>query len=144
MLGAMATAVAAPPVTDTLLDRETFERAWHGVPGGQAATPTPALHAQLTISRNTAGDFQDRQVYIWVDGESWGKIKYGRPITREITPGVHRIRANNTLFNDRLEFTARPGEHVRVRCHNGMPRAGWLLMVFLHATYLLVKLEREA
>ena len=140
----MPTAVFTPPVSDTLLDREEFERAWQGVPGGESATPTPATSAHLTISRNTAGDFQDRQVYVWVDGESWGKIKYGHPLSREIAPGPHRIRVNNTLFNDTLTFTARPGEHVRVRCHNGMPRAGWLLLVFLHATYLRVKLEREA
>ena len=68
-----------------------------------------------------------------------------RPAAHPRDPGrQHRIRANNTLFNDTLEFTARPGEHVRVRCHNGMPKAGWLLLVLLHATYLLVKLEREA
>ena len=140
----MRTAILAPPVTDTLLDRESFERAWHGVPGGEAATPAPATSSQLTISRNSSGDFQDRQVYIWVDGESWGKIKYGRPLSREIPAGRHRIRANNTLFNATLDFTARPGEHVRVRCHNGMPRAGWLLLVLLHATCLVVKLEREA
>jgi hypothetical protein len=139
----MRTAVLAPPVTDTLLDRDTFERAWRGAPGGRAPTPTPATSAQLTISRNTDGDFQDRQVYLWVDGESWGKIKYGQALTREIPAGTHRIRANNTLFNHRLEVTARPGEHVRVRCHNGMPRAGWLMLVFLHATYLRVRLERE-
>ena len=114
-----------------------------GCPAVSAATPTPATSAHLTISRNTPGDFQDRQVYVWVDDESWGKIKYGRPLSREIPPGPHRIRVNNTLFNDTLTFTARPGEHVRVRCHNGMPRAGWLLLVFLHATYLRVKLERE-
>ena len=140
----MRTAVQAPPVSDTLLDREAFERAWHGVPGGEGATPTPATSAQLTISRNTAGDFQDRQVYVWVDDESWGKIKYGRLLSREIALGPHRIRVNNTLFNDTLTFTARPGEHVRVRCHNGMPRAGWLMFLFLHVTYLIVKLEREA
>ncbi len=139
----MRTAVLAPPVTDTL-DRDAFERAWHGVHGGDVATPTPATSAHLTISRNSPGDFQDRQVYVWVDDESWGKIKYGQPLSREIALGPHRIRVNNTLFNDTLTFTARPGEHVRVRCRNGMPRAGWLLLVFLHATYLRVKLEREA
>ena len=73
-----------------------------------------------------------------------GQDKYGRPLSREIAAGTHRIRANNTLFNATLDFTARPGEHVRVRCHNGMPKAGWLLLVLLHATYLRVKLEREA
>ena len=135
--------VVAPPASDTLLDRDAFERAWRGVPGGDAIAPAPATSAQLTISRNTEGDFQDRQVYLWVDGESWGKIKYGHAITREIPPGPHVIRANNTLFNHTLTVAARPGEHVRVRCHNGMPRAGWFMMMFLHVTYLLVKLERE-
>jgi hypothetical protein len=139
----MRTGVVAPPATDTLLDRDAFERAWHGVPGGDPAAPAPATSTQLTISRNTAGDFQDRQVYLWVDGESWGKIKYGRPITREIPAGSHVIRANNTLFSHTLTVAARPGEHVRVRCHNGMPRAGWLMMMFLHVTYLRVRLERE-
>jgi hypothetical protein len=140
----MRTVALAPPDTDTLFDRETFDRAWRGVAGGDGDAPTPATSATLTISRNTAGDFQDRQVYLWVDDESWGKIKYGWPVTREIPPGPHRIRVNNTLFNDTLSFTARPAEHVRVRCHNGMPRAGWLMLLFFHATYLLVKLEREA
>ncbi|MGE0362312.1 MAG: hypothetical protein AB7H93_10800 [Vicinamibacterales bacterium] len=140
----MRTAVVEPPVPETLIDRDTFERAWHGVPGAATRSPVPATSATLTITRDTAGDFQDRQVYVWVDDESWGKIKYGRPLSREIPPGTHCIRVNNTLFNDRLTFTARPGEHVRVRCHNGMPRVGWLMFLFLHATYLLVKLEREA
>ena len=137
----MRTGVLAPPVTDTLLDRDAFERAWRGVPVGDP--PVPASSAQLTVSRNTSGDFQDRQVYLWVDGESWGKIKYGHAITREVPAGSHVIRANNTLFSHTLAVAARPGEHVRVRCHNGMPRAGWLMMMFLHVTYLRVKLERE-
>jgi hypothetical protein len=139
----MRTGVVTPPATDTLLDRDEFERAWRGVPGGNPDGPAPATNTLLTISRNTSSDFQDRQVYLWVDGESWGKIKYGRAITREIAPGPHAIRVNNTLFNHTLTVSARPGEHVRVRCHNGMPRAGWLMMMFLHVTYLRVTLERE-
>lgn len=31
----------------------------------------------------------------------------------------------------------------RVRCTNGMPRAGWLMFVLLHATWLRVTLERD-
>jgi hypothetical protein len=37
-----------------------------------------------------------------------------------------------------------PGEHVRLKTGNGFPRAGWLLMMVLHVTYLLVRLERES
>lgn len=82
-------------------------------------------------------------MFIWVDEESWGKVRYGQPSTREVAPGTHTVRVNNTLLSDTLELTAFPGEHVRLRCYNGMPRAAWLMMIFLHVTYLLVRIERE-
>jgi hypothetical protein len=118
------------PVVGELIDRATFERAWKGV-------------AQLTINRNTKTDFQDRQVYLFVDGEAWGKVRYGRPLTREIEPGHHSVRAFNTLFSHTIEIDVAAGEHCRLRCSNSMPTAGWLMMIFLHVTALCVKLERE-
>ena len=136
----------APVATTTdldTLDLRELQRAWDGAaPGGHAAA-TRVNRAQLTISRNTNGDFQDRQVYLFVDDEPWGKVKYGRPVTREIEPGRHRIRAFNTLFSHTIEIDAVPGEHVRLRCSNAMPTAGWLMMIFLHVTALKVRLERE-
>ena len=127
----MATATTTlVPVVDELIDRATFERAWKGV-------------SQLTINRNTQADFQDRQVYLFVDDEPWGKLRYGRPMTREIEPGHHRVRAFNTLFSHTIEIDVAAGEHCRLRCSNGMPTAGWLMMIFLHVTALCVKLERE-
>jgi len=137
----------APAVTTTVdvetLDVDQLLRAWQGA---APADPVPVHHlrrAQLTISRNSSNDFQDRQVYLFVDEEPWGKVKYGRPVTREIEPGHHRIRAFNTLFSHTIEIDAVPGEHVRLRCSNAMPTAGWLMMIFLHVTALRVRLERE-
>lgn len=131
------------PVLDDTLDVAALQRAWHGAaPAGPAAVAH--LHrAQLTITRNSGSDFQDRQVYLFVDEEPWGKVKYGRPMTREIAPGRHRVRAFNTLFSHTIEIDAVPGEHVRLRCCNAMPTAGWLMMIFLHVTALRVRLERE-
>ena len=125
------------------LDDEALRRAWDGA---APAEPPPVTHlrrAQLTISRNSNSDFQDRQVYLFVDDEAWGKVKYGKPMTREIEPGRHRVRAFNTLFSHTIEIDAVPGEHVRLRCSNAMPTAGWLMMIFLHVTALRVRLERE-
>ena len=125
-----------------VFDREDFERAWHGVSGDRRIAP-PVNKVQLTITRNGKSDFQDRQVYLFVDDQPWGKVKYGREVTGEIAPGRHRVRAFNTLFSHTLEIDAAPGEHVRLRCTNSMPTAGWLMMIFLHVTALSVRLERE-
>jgi hypothetical protein len=134
---------AVTTVVDDVANIAVLERAWHGTNPGNHPSDTAINRAHLTISRNTANDFQDRQVYLFVDDEPWGKVKYGRPVTREIEPGHHRIRAFNTLFSHTIAIDAVPGEHVRLRCSNAMPTAGWLMMIFLHVTALRVRLERE-
>jgi len=139
--------VLALALERTVLDRAADGRAGARLWGaGHDDAPDDDVRgssAQLTIVRNAPDDFRDRQVYLWIDGQSRGKIRYGVPLSEEIAPGPHRIRVNNTLFNDTLEFTAAPGEHVRIRCTNGMPPGGWLMLLLLHATYLRVRLERE-
>lgn len=136
--------VAPPvePVVDTS-DLSVLERAFHGAETPEVDTPTSVKSAQLTISRNDADDFQDRQIYLFVDDEPWGKVRYGQEVTRDVAPGAHKVRAYNTLFSKTLTLEVGPGEHVRLRTANGFPTAGFLLMMFLHVTYLLVRLERE-
>jgi hypothetical protein len=130
-------------VDHDLLDRETFERAWHG-PDNTADKHTSKINnAQLTVTRNSAGDFQDRQVYLYLDGELWGKVKYGKPVSREIPPGHHKVRAFNTMFSHTLEIDAVPGEHVKLRCTNGLARGGWIMMMIWQVAALKVRLERE-
>jgi len=117
-------------IVEETFDRAMFERAWHG-------------NAQLTVVRNAARDFQDRQVFLYVDGECWGKVRYNQPLSREIPPGRHQVRAFNTLFSHTIEVDARPGEHVRLKCTNGLGRGGWLMMVIWQVAALRVVLERE-
>ena len=124
-------------------DIAALERAWHGADNSSEKSTTKINGATLTVTRNSGSDFQDRQVFLYVDGELWGKVKYGRPMTREIPPGHHTVRAFNTLFSHTIEIDAVPGEHVRLRCSNGLPPAGWLMFIFLHCTALRVRLERE-
>ena len=131
-------------VIDTTLDElAVLERAWHGPDNTTEKAASKINNAQLTVTRNSASDFQDRQVYLYVDGELWGKVKYGRPVTREIPPGPHKIRAFNTLFSHTIEIDAASGEHVRLRCRNGLGRGGWIMMVIWQIAALRVTLERE-
>jgi len=136
----------SPVVTDVLDDALSIpelERAWHG-PGDTSDRATFKINkAQLTVVRNGASDFQDRQVYLYVDGELWGKVKYGKPLSREIPPGRHTVRAFNTLFSHTIDFDARPGEHVRLKCTNSLGRGGWIMMVIWQIAALRVRLERE-
>jgi hypothetical protein len=129
-------------VLDEVLTIEELERAWHGPDSGPGKGTAKINNAQLTITRDGAGDFQDRQVYLFVDEQPWGKVRYGKAVSREIPPGRHRVRAFNTLFSHTIEVDAMPGEHVRLQCTNGMPTAGWLMMIFLHVTALRPRLER--
>jgi hypothetical protein len=139
------------PVVTTTIDEaldarkeiEALERAWHGADNTTEKATSKINSAVLTVTRNGNADFQDRQVYLYIDGELWGKVKYGKPVTREIPPGRHQLRAFNTLFSHTIDFDAVPGEHVKVKCTNGLPKAGFLMFIFFHCTALRVRLERE-
>jgi len=136
----------SPVVTDVLEDALTVEelqRAFDGTDNANAKQTSKINNAQLTVTRNGARDFQDRQVFLYVDGELWGKVKYGRPMSRDIPPGRHKVRAFNTLFSDTIEIDARPGEHVRLRCSNTLGKGGWIMMVLWQIAALRVRLERE-
>jgi hypothetical protein len=136
----------APPATEPAIDISDLSmlmRAFHGPDLPAPPDPTATKDAQLTVSRYEGDIFVDRQIYLFVDDEPWGKVRYGDSVTRDVRPGMHRVRAFNTLFSRTIELDLKPAEHARVRCGNGFPRAGWLLMMWLHVTYLLVRLERE-
>ena len=139
------TLTAAPPpepAVEPTFDLEAWMRAWHGTLPGHREAPADVKDATLTICRDSDNDCQDRQVYIYVDGECWGKVRYGRPMTRPVPPGPHTVRAFNTLLSHTLTVVVAPGEQVRLRCTNGLPRLGFLMLAFLHVTYLVVRLER--
>ena len=137
--------VAMSPVVtivEDVLGIDELERAFHG-PDSAGKVTDKVNNAQLTVTRNAASDFQDRQVYLYVDGELWGKVKYGKPVSREIPPGPHKVRAFNTLFSHTIDIDAVPGEHVKLRCTNGLGRGGWIMMVIWQDAALRVRLERE-
>lgn len=103
---------------------------------------SPQGPAVLTVRRTAKDDVQDRQVYLSLDGEEWGTIVYGTEISREIAPGRHTLKANNTLVRKSVVFDVRPGEHVRFQCVNKAHWTAMMFMAFLGAAFLTVRLER--
>jgi hypothetical protein len=99
--------------------------------------------ARLTITRSHPQDVQDRPVYISINGERIGTLKFGSVFTRDLPPGHHRINAHNTLFGHTLEIDAAPGEEIRLRCQNGLTGGGMLMVLMLGVAYLRVRLERD-
>lgn len=121
--------------------REDFERAWQ-LDASAPECPRIVPDTTIVVSRNSPGDFQDRQIYLWIDGVALGKIRYGQAISKTIEPGRHTVKADNTLFMREITIEAARGEEVRVTCGTGMPTAGWLMFIFLHVMCLRVWLER--
>ena len=107
------------PRTSAVLERTSAEDAdgWPIIP------PT-----QVTVHRTSPEDVRDRQVIVSIDGHRIADLLYGQTVTREIVPGLHTIRANNTLVWKTLEFEAPPGVHLHFTCINRAPR-GWFYLV---------------
>ncbi|MGD9906119.1 MAG: hypothetical protein AB7U83_21820 [Vicinamibacterales bacterium] len=101
------------------------------------------MTALLTVRRTAPDDVQDRQVYLSLDGEDWVTLLYGQEVSRELTPGRHVLKANNTLVRKSVAFEVQPGAQVRFQCVNKAHWSGMLFMAFLGAAVLTVRLERE-
>jgi hypothetical protein len=100
--------------------------------------------SMVTVRRTATQDVQDRQVYLSLDGEEWATLMYGKSVTREIAPGRHVLKANNTLVRRSVTFDVAPGEHVRFQCVNQAHWTAMVFMAFLGAAVLTVTLTREA
>ena len=100
--------------------------------------PTRAL---LTVSRTHPADVQQRQVYVSLDGASIATLLYGQSVERDIEPGAHALRFNNTLVWKTVRFEARAGDHVRFVFANrpGRWTLGFLSLIGVAPLFLTVE-----
>ena len=103
--------------------------------------------AAITVRRQSQEDVGYREIFVSLDGESLGVLRHGDAITRQTTPGTHRLQAHNTLFWKTIEVTLTVGEHARFMAIN---RAGWgtysvlaFFIGFLGAGPFYLTFERE-
>lgn len=98
--------------------------------------------ARITVSRTASDDAGLRQIIVSLDGRVWTTLSNGQSDTREIRPGVHRLKADNTLFKKSIEFDAAPGEEIRYVVANTNGPGTWVLGMF-GSPILYVRLKRE-
>ena len=103
--------------------------------------------ATITVRRQSREDVGYREIFVSLDGESLGILQHGDVITRDTSPGPHRLQAHNTLFWKTLELTLAVGEHASFVAVN---RAGFgtysvlaFFIGFLGAGPFYLTFERE-
>jgi hypothetical protein len=117
------------------------------LPGG---TVDPAvdhrneLRSLVTVSRQHPSDFGERQVFARIDDEPQVALRYGQSFTQEVGPGIHRLRAHNTLFWKKIDFAVEPGEHIEfIVINKGTPLTLGIAGV-LGAAPLYLKIYRRS
>jgi hypothetical protein len=95
----------------------------------------------LTIHRTSPDDARTRQVYFSLDGKRIATLLFGQQVTREIPPGRHKLRANNTLVWKTVEFEADPGAHLHYTCVNRAPSSLYFMLFIFGVAPLYVVLR---
>ena len=97
------------------------------------------IAARLTVTRDGVDDVQDRQILLSVDSEHWTTLFFGQSATRELPPGRHHLKADNTLFRKTVPFDVAPGEEARfVVANRKGPGSGLFLLIGAPLFYLRV------
>ena len=96
----------------------------------------------ITVSRTSPDDVGQRQVILTLDGRPWETLSNGATATRDIRPGRHTLKADNTLFRKSVEFDAAAGEHIRFTVANVNGPGTWIFLM-VGAPILYLRLQRE-
>jgi hypothetical protein len=98
--------------------------------------------ASVTVTRTSQRDFSSRQLIVWIDGVRVATLLWGDSITRDLEPGVHRVRVSNTLVWKTAEFTVEPGQQIFFEAVNRTGVGTITMMLLLGVAPLYVTLTR--
>ena len=101
------------------------------------------MASRLTVTRNSAADAKQRQVIIKLDGEPFAVLLYDESVTREVEPGDHQLRFDNTWVKKTVEFHIAEGEHVTYNVINRAGRFTWWMVAALGAGPMYLTIERQ-
>ena len=99
--------------------------------------------AQLTVSRTSPEDMQERELYVSIDGGPNAILRYGDSVTVPIAEGRHRLRVHNTISRRIAEFDAAPGQQIRFRSANVRGKGFAMMAMFFGIAPMHTVLERD-
>jgi hypothetical protein len=98
--------------------------------------------ARLVVARVLPIDVAQRQVYVSLDDERIATLLFGERVERDIAPGPHRLRLNNTLVWKTVAFDAQPGETVEFHFANRSGRFALPFLAVMGVAPLYLTVER--
>ena len=102
-------------------------------------------HATILLSRTSPDDVGVREIYVSIDGQSVGVLRPGNTIAREVAPGHHVVKADNTLFRRTRECELAAGEtaeFLAINTAGGGSAVLAILMAVLGVGPLNLKFDR--
>jgi hypothetical protein len=102
------------------------------------------LRTFVTISRTHADDVRQRQILARIDDGPVATLMFGDRVTRELVPGGHVLRVNNTLFWKKIAFTIESGEHLEFVAINRAGRMTLSFLALLGVAPLYLTVERRS
>jgi hypothetical protein len=109
-------------------------------PGPTDAAPA---RARVTLSRTDSTDVGQRQIYARLDDAPARTLLFGGSWAEDVEPGVHRLRANNTLFWKSVVFTVAPAEQVEFVLINRAGAFALPLLALLGVAPLSLVIQRR-
>lgn len=98
--------------------------------------------ATITIRRQASDDVRVRQIYVSIDGRSVAELLFGQTFTATVPPGLHRLRAHNTLVWKTIECDLAPGEHARFEIVNRPGFGTYAMLSLLGSGPIYLRFER--
>jgi hypothetical protein len=130
--------------------RLTFVLSRKRLSDATAGAPAPAdeldhdLRTIVTIARTDPRDVGQRQVFVQIDQGPKHALRFGESLTEQVEPGLHRLRAHNTLVWKTENFAVESGEHLEFLVINHCGPVWQGIAAVLGAAPMFLKIRRRS
>ena len=99
--------------------------------------------SRVVLSRQSAHDVKQRQVFVSMDGTTIATLLFGEVAAVDVAPGRHVLRAHNTLVWKTITIDLRPGEEARFTIVNRPGLGTYAMLSLLGTGPIYLTFERE-